>query len=129
MTTNLVTKANLLHPLILYNRNLRRAEEHSSKVAHTTVAHTLEDLISRSDIIWTCLQDQEAVLEVFEDVLKHDVGGKLFVECSTILPDATRQLNERLRDRGAELVAMPGASPFLSRLIIQKGNSKGHSLR
>lgn len=115
MTSNLVAKANLLRPLILYNRNKQRAEEHSARIGHSTVAPSLEEAVLRSDIIWTCLQDQEAVFEVFERILKLDIGGKLFVECSTVLPDATSQLDVQVRECGAVLVAMPGTSSLSSR--------------
>ena len=66
--------------------------------------------MSTCDIIWTCLEDEKAVCEVFAEILKHDLGGKLFVECSTILPHAMCQLAQRIQDGDAKLVAMPGSS-------------------
>ena len=110
MTASLVAKAGIRSPLILYNRTRQRAEEHSSKIGHTIIATNLAELISTCDIIWTCLEDEKAVFEVFAQILKLDLGGKLFVECSTVLPKATRQLTQQLKDRGADLVAMPGYS-------------------
>ena len=105
-----MAKAGLRFPLILYNRTRQRAEEHSSKIGHTVVATDLAELVSTCDVIWTCLEDEKAVFEIFAQILKLDLGGKLFVECSTILPNATRQLAQQLQDGGADLVAMPGYS-------------------
>ena len=103
-----MAKAGLRFPLILYNRTRQRAEEHNSKIGHTVVATDLAELVSTCDVIWTCLEDEKAVFEIFAQILKLDLGGKLFVECSTILPNATRQLAQQLQDGGADLVAMPG---------------------
>ena len=110
ITANLVAKAGLRLPVVLYNRTRQRAEEHSLKIGHSTVARDLTELVSTCDVIWTCLEDDRAVFEVFADILKLDLSGKLFVECSTILPNATTQLAQQLQDGGGNLVAMPGYS-------------------
>ena len=105
-----MTKADLRSPLYLYNRTRQRADDHSSKIGHSVVATDLEELISNCDIIWTCLEDERAVSEIFALILKCDIGGKLFIECSTILPDATSQLAQQIQDGGANMVAMPGSA-------------------
>ncbi len=110
ITANLVAKADLRSPLILYNRTRQRAEEHSSKIGDTVVARDLAELVFTCDVIWSCLEDEKAVFEIFTQILKLDFDGKLFIECSTILPDATRQLVQQIQDGGADLVAMPGYS-------------------
>ncbi len=105
-----MAKSDLRSPLILYNRTRQRAEEHSSKIGDTVVARDLAELVSTCDVIWSCLEDEKAVFEIFTQILKLDLDGKLFIECSTILPDATRQLAQQIQDGGADLVAMPGYS-------------------
>lgn len=116
MTRNLVAKGNLDEPLILYNRTRSRADEHSSQIGHSVVAATLEEAVSKSDIIWSCLQNQEAVMECFEKILLQDLQGKLFLECSTISPDVANRLAKRVLSAGAEFVAMPGLFPRVQRL-------------
>jgi 3-hydroxyisobutyrate dehydrogenase-like beta-hydroxyacid dehydrogenase len=108
MTKNLVVKGNLEKPLILHNRTKLRAVEHSLEIGYSTVANTLEEAVSKSDIIWSCLQDQDAVESTFDEILKDDVKGKLFLESSTVLPELIDQLAKRVMDAGAEFVAMPG---------------------
>lgn len=113
MTSNLVLKGNLDKPLILYNRTRIRAKEHSSIIGHSSVAETLGEVVANSDIIWSCLENQEAVLETFESILNQDIRGKLFVESSTVLPDVTNHMAKRVIDAGAEFVAMPGLITLL----------------
>lgn len=110
ITANLVAKTGLSSPLVLYNRTRQRAEEHSSQIGHSVVARDLAELVSTCDIIWTCLEDEKAVFEIFAQIWELDLSGKLFVECSTILPNATAQLAQRIQDGGANVVAMPGSS-------------------
>lgn len=110
MTKNLVKIGNLTRPIILWNRTESKARSHSINIGHSSVASSIQDAVTKSDIIWSCLSGQKAVLECFDVVLKSniDLKGKLFLECSTITPEATNELAERLIEAGAEFVAMPG---------------------
>ena len=54
------------------------------------------------------LQDQEAVTATFEEILKMDIRGKLFLESSTVIPEVTDQVAKEVEEAGAEFVAMPG---------------------
>jgi 3-hydroxyisobutyrate dehydrogenase-like beta-hydroxyacid dehydrogenase len=47
-------------------------------------------------------------METFNTILKEDVREKIFVECSTITPEATNELARRVLNAGGEFVAMPG---------------------
>jgi 3-hydroxyisobutyrate dehydrogenase-like beta-hydroxyacid dehydrogenase len=96
----------------LWNRTFARAIEQRDQIGSSTVASSLEQAIFDSEIIWSCFSNQEAVLEIFENILKTDVRGKLFLECSTITPDATNELARKVIDAGAEFVAMPGMLYF-----------------
>ncbi|KAL2043847.1 hypothetical protein N7G274_003367 [Stereocaulon virgatum] len=107
MTKNIVAKAELEKPLILWNRTQKRAEEHSSSIGHSTVVATVKEAVTKADIIWSCLQDQEAVTETFEEIFRMDIRGKLFLESSTVLPDVTNRIAKQIEEAGAEFVAMP----------------------
>ena len=72
---------------------------------------SVQEAVARADIIWTCLVNQEAVLETFELIREVGIAGKLFVDCSTVTPKATNQLARQLRDANADFVAMPGRPP------------------
>jgi hypothetical protein len=110
---NFAHTANILNgklekSLILWNRTSSRAYEHSAQIGNSVVAETIKDAVSMSDIVWSCLADQDAVFETFEIILKEDIKGKLFVECSTMAIEATNDLARRVVDSGGEFVAMPG---------------------
>lgn len=108
MSKNLVLKGNLEKPLILWNRTASRATSLSERIGHSSVAETVEDAVSRSDIIFSCFADEQGVFETFDAALKIEVKGKLFVECSTVRPENIDKINKNVRDAGADLIAMPG---------------------
>ena len=97
---------------MLYNRTRLRAEEHSLRIGHsTTVASSLKEVVACADIIWSCVQDVEAVEQTFDEMLsstQQNLSGKLFVESSSIPPDVTNDIAERILEAGGEFVAMPG---------------------
>lgn len=114
MCANLVEKGNLTEPLQIYNRTVSKAEALSKKIGHSTVASSIDDLVSKSDIIFYCLGDDQSVLDQVDTILKTSVKGKILVDCSTIHPDTTRKEDETIRKAGGEFVAMPvfGAPPM-----------------
>ena len=109
MSNNLVKKGKLDKPIVLWSRTSRNATERSAAVGHATVVSSAEAAVEQSDIIWSCLSDEKAVTQVFDAILKRDVKGKLFVECSTVTPKAWNELCDRVVTAGAEFVSMPGA--------------------
>ena len=66
-----------------------------------------------ADVVWSCLQNEEAVQSTFESILKHNVCGKIFIESSTVGPDLTNSLAERILEEGGEFVAAPCMCPCL----------------
>ena len=113
MSGNLVAKGNLDKPLILWNRTKERAAEHSERIGNSTFTDSLQEVASKADIIWICLQDDVAVNPTMEELLAVDVKGKLFVDSSTISPTTTNELAGRIIAAGAEFVAVPGRFSLL----------------
>lgn len=74
----------------------------------------MEELVKDSDIIWSCVQDEKAVLDIFEEMLKHDVSSKVFVESSTIPAELTNHVARQVAGVDAEFVAMPGTRVWIS---------------
>ena len=112
MCKNLVEKGDLGSPLLIFNRTVQKAEDLKAKLPEgkTTVAHSIEDAVSNSDIIFTCLGDDAAVTETITTAVKGDVKGKLFADCSTVHPDTTNMLAKTIEAQGAEFVASPGST-------------------
>lgn len=104
MCRNLAIKGELDQPLIIFNRTVQRATDLSNALSSgkSTVASSVEDAVSKADIIFTCLGDDAAVNGTIDAALKSDVKGKLFVDCSTVHPDTTESLAKRITAAGAE---------------------------
>jgi 3-hydroxyisobutyrate dehydrogenase-like beta-hydroxyacid dehydrogenase len=107
MSNNLATKGSLEKPIVLWSRTTANAEAHHSDVPHSVVVPSLAEAVAQSDIIWSCLSDQDAVFTTFEQILKQDVKGKLFIECSTVTPEASTELVAKVLAAGDEFVSMP----------------------
>ena len=109
MCKNLVEKGDLDKPLIIFNRTQKRATDLSKSLpsGKSTVATTIDEAVSKADIIFTCVGDDAAISETIDAALKGNTKGKLFVDCSTVHPDTTGELAKKIIDAGAEFVACP----------------------
>lgn len=107
MCKNLIEKGNLDKPLIIYNRTIKRAEDLSSKLGHSTVASSIEEVVAKSDIIFICVADDAAITENVKKMLEGSVKGKLIVDCSTVHPDTTAMTAKALEAHGGKFVACP----------------------
>lgn len=113
MVKNIVAKARLEAPLLVFNRSVQRSKELQASLGgpdKLCIADSIEDAVSRSDVIFTSLAGDASVAEVIDQALgcPNGVKGKLFVETSTILPATTNALSEKVRSAGGEFVAAPG---------------------
>ncbi|KAF4463219.1 gamma hydroxybutyrate dehydrogenase [Fusarium albosuccineum] len=109
MSKNIVEKGNLDGPLLLFNRSTQRAVDFSNDLPQdkTEVVGSLSGGVSRADIVFSCVANDEAVQETYKTLLQGDVKGKLFIEASTIHPDTTEALAKDVLAKGGEFVAAP----------------------
>ncbi len=109
MCKNLVEKGQLDKPLIIFNRTQQRAVDltNSLPASKSTVATSIEYLVSESDIIFTCVGDDAAINTTIDTALKSNIAGKLFVDCSTVHPETSEGLAKKITAAGAEFVACP----------------------
>lgn len=113
MTKNIVEKAALEKPLLVYNRTKKRSEDLVIKLGASKVEalDSVEDGVRRADIIFTCLSNDAAVQQTYSSIVKSEhVKGRTFIECSTIHPDTTEIVAKLVTDAGAEFVSSPGRS-------------------
>lgn len=118
MCKNLVQKGKLDKPLIIYNRTPQKATDLAKRVGNCIIAESIQEAVEKSDIIFSCLTDDDAVDAAFDIALKVDVKGKLFVSCSTTEPKSSNALAERVEAAGGGIVTMPG-NTHLRRLSIK----------
>lgn len=110
MCKNLVEHGQLDSPLLLYNRSVKRASDLSAKLAagKTEAVESISAAVSRADIIFTCVANDEAVKELVGAAMEGvDIAGKLFIDCSTIHPETTEAIAKTVTARGGEFVAAP----------------------
>ncbi|KAK4103661.1 6-phosphogluconate dehydrogenase C-terminal domain-like protein [Parathielavia hyrcaniae] len=110
MCKNIVEKADVAQPVLIYNRTKQKSVDFSKQfpAEKTEIVESIVAGVARADIVFTILAKDDIVEAVADEMLKAgDVSGKLIVECSTIHPDTTVRVAKAFRDRGAEFVAAP----------------------
>lgn len=116
MVKNITEKSEVDGALVIYNRSKKRATDLSAKLApgKTEVADSIEAGVSKADIIFICVANDQAVTETVGTIVKTDIKGKLIVDCSTIHPDTVGAIAEIITSKGAEFVSCPvfGSPPM-----------------
>ena len=94
--------ASLGHEMMVWNRSADKARS-----LGFTVAASPQALASASEIVISILSDAKAVEQVYEEMLKGEVKGKLFIEMSTVRPETQKSLSRSISSRGGALVECP----------------------
>lgn len=96
------------HELVVWNRSAGKVEGLAAKGA--TVAATPAELAGQCETVLTILTNSAALSDVYEGpngLLAGNVGGRLFIEMSTVQPDDQRRLAEKVKAKGASYVECP----------------------
>ncbi len=96
------------HEVTVWNRTAGKAQ--ALAAAGAVVAATPADLASQSEVVISILSNAEAVDAAYggtSGLLAGNVAGKLFIEMSTVRPEAERSLAGRVRGKGAALIECP----------------------
>lgn len=96
------------HDVTVWNRSAQKTKPLAE--AGATVAATPRELAAASDLVITILTDAAAVDATYgseNGLLAGDVKGKLFVEMSTVRPEAEEKLAAKVRAKGAAIVDCP----------------------
>jgi 2-hydroxy-3-oxopropionate reductase len=103
--------ANLLKagfPLTVWNRTASKADGLVAQGAQ--LAATPQEVAAQSDIVFSCVSDTPDVREVLlggEGAVHGAREGALFVDMSTISPQATREMADELSARGIAMLDAP----------------------
>jgi 2-hydroxy-3-oxopropionate reductase len=96
------------YPTMVWNRTRSKMQELVERGA--AAGESPQDVAARSDITITMVADTPDVLEVIlgpQGVLHGVRRGSVVVDMSTISPVATREIAQRLGERGAEMLDAP----------------------
>lgn len=92
--------------LSVFNRTAEKAADFKER---SIVQNTVSDVVKNSDIIFTMLTNDAAVKTVYEEVLTQDISGKLFIDMSTISPEATNDISSAVKIKEAGFLDAPVA--------------------
>ena len=109
MAANLVRAG---HDVRVWNRSHEKAEAFAAE-HRAEVAASAADLADGAEVVVTMLVDGPQVDAVLRHATTGAAEGTLFVDMSTVAPDAARRLGASLADRGMRFVDAPvtGSSP------------------
>lgn len=97
------------YPLTVYNRTKDKEKTLTDEGAAS--AESAHDLLSRCDIVFTMVSDDEAAKQIFtgkEGLLGgNNYKGKLLINTSTISPDTSKYLAARCREHGIDYLEAP----------------------
>ncbi|ASK29207.1 2-hydroxy-3-oxopropionate reductase [Chryseobacterium sp. T16E-39] len=116
--------------LSVYNRSVEKANDFKEK---STVYTKVSELVENSDIVFTMLTNDTAVREVYEEIFMVNIHGKLFVDMSTISPEASNDIASAVKIKEAGFIDAPVAGSTKpaaeGTLIIMAGGSEKDLLR
>ncbi len=116
--------------LSVFNRTAEKGEDFKEK---SIVRSTVTDVVKNSDIIFTMLTNDAAVKTVYEEILMQNISGKLFIDMSTISPDATNEISNAVKIKEAGFLDAPVAGSTKpaaeGTLIIMVGGDEKDVLR
>lgn len=102
MATNLL-KAGF--NISVYNRTADKMKVLADAGAKTFDKQT--DICKNSDVLFTMLPNDKVVQDIYNELMKENVKGKLFINMSTISPELTAQLYKLCKDHGANYLDAP----------------------
>jgi 3-hydroxyisobutyrate dehydrogenase-like beta-hydroxyacid dehydrogenase len=115
--------------LIAYDRDAHKAEELIRYGG--SVAQSVSEMSSRSNVILSCLPSDAAVLDIYgahDGVFANADRGSLIIDLSTVYPETSQQLSRLGAERGIDVldVTISGSTPVAENglLTLFGGGSK-----
>jgi len=96
------------YPLRVYNRSQEKTKALETEGA--TAATTAKELVEKTDIIFIMVSNDEAVSEIFNQengIFSAEVKNKIFINASTISPELSISLSEKLKNKNAFYLDAP----------------------
>lgn len=90
----------------VYNRSSDKTDDFKDKAKICT---SITDLVEQSDVIFTMLTNDGAVAEVYDEIVKGEIDGKLFIDCSTISQACSIASAALVKTKGGRFIDAPVA--------------------
>jgi len=95
-------------PLTVFNRSIEKTKPFEN--TQVTIAQNVAELVANSDIIFTMLSNDDAVAKVYDEILGMEaIGGKLFIDMSTISEELSVSVAQKLKQKQASFLDAPVA--------------------
>lgn len=96
------------YPLRVYNRSQEKTKALETEGA--TSAATAKELVEKTDIIFIMVSNDEAVSEIYNQengIFSAEIKNKIFINASTISPELSISLSEKLKNKNAFYLDAP----------------------
>ena len=70
-------------------------------------AESYEDVVKNSDVVITMVPKNEHMVSVYTELLKYMRKGMIFIDMSTIFPEVSIKIAEKVKEKGCELIDAP----------------------
>ena len=117
------------YQLTVYDRTKQRAQEIAQRGA--SIAQTPRELAASSQVVMSCVTDDEALYDVMfgpDGALSGARKGNMFIDMSTVSPDASRRIYQAAKEKGVPMLdaAVSGSVPQVEQgtLVIFVGGDE-----
>lgn len=110
MVKNLVKKGDLKQPVVIYNRTVSTAQSLAEEVGQSsaTVAKSVAEAVESADLVFICLANDDVLKQTIDQALEVNIRGKTFIDATTVHPDTSNQLAEKVKAKGGDYASMTG---------------------
>ena len=85
-------------PLTVCNRSIEKTKPFEN--TQVTIAQNVTELVANTNIIFTMLSNDDAVAKVYDEILGMEaIGGKLFIDMSTISEELSVSIAQKLKQK------------------------------
>ena len=114
----------------VYNRSANKTEDFKDSA---TVCQTISELVKSSEVVFTMLTNDEAVNQVYAEILQENIEGMLFIDCSTISQECSLTISKQIKAKNAAFIDAPVAGSTQpateGTLIIMAGGDEKDMVR
>lgn len=94
------------YPVSVYNRSAAKTEDFKDSA---TVCENISQLVQTNEIVFTMLTNDDAVNQVYAEILNESIEGKLFIDCSTISQECSLTIAKQIKAKNAGFIDAPVA--------------------
>lgn len=103
MSINIIKKSGM--PVMVFDLDKEKTNQVAAEGAEA--AASIKEIAEKCDVIISMVPKSEHVISVYNELLPEAKAGKIFIDMSTIDPQVSRDLAEKIKEKGAEMIDAP----------------------